>query len=166
MTDSEQKLLVSHLDGYIRAVTSIDGHRGDSIGCVFTLALDGNNIRGSLENYYQGLVSDANSNDVYRFGPIENVPLKHLHEKLEKLFFRCPFSLSHISTEETVVKARYDSTWNIIELTRILVEDNFANVYRMEAQWLRNDTSYNGCIFVFPCGENYLIIKVLSKQAM
>ena len=160
----EKQCLVSHLDGYVRAIASIDGHYGNSIASVFVASINENDIQGSLSKVYQEFCQDESSFGEYEFSDVLELTSKDLQGELESQFLRKPFGLSNIAEIESLKKTRYEVVWKIIDLIEILADSSLKVAYKVEVFWIRSNHSYKGFMFIFPLNEGFLLIKILSEN--
>lgn len=151
--------LVSRLNGYVMAMSSVDGILGDSIADACLVDLDEEDILGSLGSHIQ-----QEPRYRYIYDAILTIPepwTRQLVAALDAFFFRRPFGMSS-SLEDARIKATREQMVTRIESLIGLITDDFSckKIYRVE---MHSSDGYSGHVHLFPLRHSFLLLKTIAR---
>lgn len=156
--------IINHLDGFVRAIASIEGLHGDSIANAFIEKLEKDDIAKSLSKLYKELTESSSE---YEFGKVSVLDGRELETTLEKQLLRRPFNIEGGQDLETVKSARFNIVFKIIDLISIAREEskskNQTN-YCVDMYWNNPGAKYSGLMFVFPFDDKAIFLKIISLE--
>ena len=152
---------VSQLNGYVAALSEIDGEQNDAFASAKILKLDDSDFVGSIRMLPEHLSHVGGRN--YVFGDPVKVsdPNKELFLMLTNFLFLSPFSELFSPDNTSVTSRRTILAMRVIDMVRVVTDDFFdAKIVSIE---VKTSDGMTGNIFLFPIEENFLMLKTLSR---
>ncbi len=154
-----QELLINRLNGYVMAMSSVDGKWGDSIASAYVSNLDESNILESLNAHLQ---QGAGNQYIYEsVSEICKTCTRELVVALDSFFFKQPFSMLSDLMNGQIKITRERMVTEIEDLIGLITNDfKCERIYRVRMRW---GSDYAGYMHIFPLVQRFLILKTISR---
>lgn len=160
MDFQRQEWLVSRLNGYVMAMSAIDGVFGDSNADAYLTELDENNLLGSLKSHLQQEIASQYIYD--SISEIHKPWSRKLVLALDAFFFKRPFSIAvDLERNRQIKQTREEMVTRVDDLVGLITNDYACEkIYRVE---MHNDDAYIGFMHIFPLSKRFLVLKTISR---
>ncbi|AMC36490.1 hypothetical protein [Janthinobacterium sp. B9-8] len=158
------KIIISRLDGYIDALSSIYKDAHSDRACAFSTDLDIENIDASINQlfYDNGKIFKENFPDFdvpvcfLERSEIITDWVRVLHHELEIFLF--PKLFQELIIEIDLIREiKHNLAWQVMEMVR-LITDDFGSEKIYKANY-HNSESRNGVLFVIPLKKTCLVLR-------
>jgi hypothetical protein len=160
MDFQRQEWIVSRLNGYVMAMSSIDGILGDSNADAYVMDLDKNDLLGSLRSHIQ---QEPENQYIYdAISEIHTPWSRQLVVALDAFFFKQPFAILSDVESKRIKVTRERMVTRIENLIGLIVADDSscAKIYRVE---MHSNDGYVGCMHIFPLAHGFMVLKTISR---
>jgi hypothetical protein len=160
----ELETIVSRLDGYIDALSSIGSDAQRNTAGARKVTLDTNNIDESINalftGYCKGFQEDFPDMTVSTFSFQKSISITNwirvLHNELEKHLLPKDYE-NFIATPEALKSIKYYLAWQAMEMVRMISSD-FESEIIFKSHYVTSDSRI-GVLFVIPVGDACLTLR-------